>query len=390
MTSPSGTAASASAMQDVAAAPAVRSPSRGSASSIAMQHDQADLRELRRLDREAAAEHDPRVRAVDRRAERRSTATSPRQARRVDDRRVRAQQPVVDSAAVTTPSTSPMARLSRCCFRNAVRVVAGSAARPGRRPDQQRAEQRQRAARDRRSASRAAAARESAQPTARTDQRRPAEPRSGLCACSRRPLARRHPWPPSPSRAITGGRQRREPVGGSVGSAGLRAVRGRRCPRRSRGRPAPRPGAPVPPWVTIDDDDVLRVVGRRERGEPGGVLLAVDLGGAGLAGRPATLSSGKPANAPAAVPVRGHVGQRAPACTSSTFWRDRQRAAPYRRRSRGPPCRPGRRPPWPTRGLPQRAAVGDRAAYARASCSGVTGMSPWPIAKLAASPARNT
>ena len=49
------------------------------------------------------------------------------------------------------------------------------------------------------------------------------------------------------------------------------------------------------------DHHVLGVVARRERGEHRGGLLAVDLGGAGLA-RHAALFSGNPANAPAACP----------------------------------------------------------------------------------------
>ena len=41
----------------------------------------------------------------------------------------------------------------------------------------------------------------------------------------------------------------------------------------------------------------------------------------------------------------------------------------------------------PTRGS-QRVPPLAMAAYARASCSGVTMVSPWPIAKFTASPAR--
>jgi hypothetical protein len=108
------------------------------------QSDQPHLGEFRRLDLEAAADHDPRVRAVDRGAERAQHGDEADAREAVQDRRIRPQQPVVqdrDEAAEHEPDR----QVERVPLEEGLRVAALlGQRRPGRRPDQHGTEDRQR------------------------------------------------------------------------------------------------------------------------------------------------------------------------------------------------------------------------------------------------------
>ena len=108
------------------------------------QHqDHPDLGELGRLDLEPAGQRDPGVRAVDRGAQRAEHHQQPQAGGRVDQRRVHPQYPVVDQADRDQERQAD-SHVEELLFQVGVRVAARLLQPgPGRRPDEQRADQRE-------------------------------------------------------------------------------------------------------------------------------------------------------------------------------------------------------------------------------------------------------
>ena len=102
--------------------------------------DDRDLGELRRLDLEPRRQHDPRVRAVDGRADGRQHDDQAQARQHVDDRGVRAQRPVVDERGAAGQQHADD-RVERVPLEERLRVEPGQHhALAGGRPDEQRAE----------------------------------------------------------------------------------------------------------------------------------------------------------------------------------------------------------------------------------------------------------